>query len=308
MGGSIWIESELGEGATFKFTIRVRRGRDEGYRYLPADVNWSNVRLLAVDDAEDTREYFLQTAKRLGVHCETVADGEEALGITAREGSYDIYFVDWKIPDMDGIELARRLKSRFGDSARIVIISAVDWSEIEEDALEAGVDRFLQKPLSTSNIADCLNEFFAPSVSQRMEADLANLPDFSRYRMLLAEDIEVNREIVMALLEPTGLVIECAENGVEALEKFSEEPSRYDFIFMDMQMPEMDGCETTRRIRALDAREAQTVPIVAMTANVFREDIENCLVAGMNDHVGKPLDLAEVIATLRKWLATADRP
>jgi CheY-like chemotaxis protein len=124
---------------------------------------------------------------------------------------------------------------------------------------------------------------------------------FKGRRVLLAEDVEINREIVLALLEPTGLEIDCAENGKEAVRMFSENPGFYDMIFMDLQMPEMDGFEATRRIRSFDHPKAQQIPIVAMTANVFREDVEKCLEAGMNDHVGKPLDMEEVLSKLRKF-------
>jgi signal transduction histidine kinase/CheY-like chemotaxis protein len=302
MGGAIWIESELGRGSTFRFTFKARRGKNEEYNYLPTDVNWNNVRILAVDDAEETRDYFNQTAARFGVTCTTAGNGEEALASIARTGGYDVYFIDWKMPDMDGIELTRRIKSQFGDKAMVIMTSSADWSEIEDEALRAGVGRFVQKPLSISSIADCLNELFAASAIQQAELDARQLPDFSAYRILLAEDVEVNCEIVLALLEPTGLEMDCVGNGKEALEMFSAHPTRYNLIFMDVQMPEMDGIEATRKIRALDIPQAQTVPIVAMTANVFREDVENCLKAGMNGHVGKPLDLPEVVAALRKWL------
>jgi CheY-like chemotaxis protein len=310
MGGDIWIESELGKGATFTFTIKVRRGKGEEYNYLPPDINWENVNVLAVDDAEETREYFGQIAERFGISCDTAADGDEALALMARQATrqraYDVYFVDWRLPNMDGIELTRRIKARAKGNGRgepmVVMISAVEWAEIEREALLAGVDRFVQKPLSLSNIADCLNGLFAASAIRQAEIEAETVDDLSAYRVLIAEDVEVNKEVVLALLEPTGLVMECVENGVEALERFRAEPARYDLIFMDVQMPEMDGYEATRSIRALDVAEAQTIPIVAMTANVFREDVENCLAAGMNDHVGKPLDLPEVIAVLRKWL------
>jgi signal transduction histidine kinase/DNA-binding response OmpR family regulator len=302
MGGRVWIESELGKGSTFSFTLKARQGKDKDYNYLPAGVDWTNVRILAVDDAEETREYFLQTATKLGIACDTASDGGEALASIACAGGYDIYFIDWKMPDMDGIELSRRVRSQFGPEPVIVITSSAEWSEISEEALGAGVSRFIRKPLSMSSIADCLNELFDFSATQQPGLAADEFPDFSSHRILLAEDIEVNREIVLALLEPTGLQIDCAVDGREALERFCEDPARYDLIFMDVQMPEMDGCETTQKIRALDDPHAQSIPIVAMTANVFREDVENCLTAGMNDHIGKPLDLPGVVAILRKWL------
>jgi signal transduction histidine kinase len=302
MSGRIWLESELGKGSTFSFTLKARQGKDKDYSYLPVGVDWANVRILAVDDAEETREYFHQTATKLGIACNAASDGEEALASIARTGGYDIYFIDWKMPDMDGIELSRRIRSQFGSEPIIVITSSAEWSEIREEALGAGVSRFIQKPLSMSSIADCLNELFDFSAIQQPELVTDEFPDFSSHRILLAEDIEVNREIVLALLEPTGIQIDCAVDGKEALERFCEDPARYDLIFMDIQMPEMDGCETTQKIRAMSDPHAQSIPIVAMTANVFREDVESCLAAGMNDHIGKPLDLPGVVAILRKWL------
>jgi signal transduction histidine kinase/CheY-like chemotaxis protein len=307
MGGDIWIESQLGEGATFLFTIKVRRGRDEEHNYLPADVSWNNVRVLTVDDAEETRDYFGQVAERFGISCDTAASGEEALAKLAQTGNYDVCFVDWRLPGIDGMEVTQRIKTQSDGRAMVVMISSAEWHDIEVEALRAGVDRFVQKPLSLSSIADCLNGLFAASAIRQSEIATEDLNDLSEYRILIAEDVEVNREVVLALLEPTGLMMECSENGLEALERFREEPARYDLIFMDVQMPEMDGYEATRMIRALDIPEAKAIPIVAMTANVFREDVENCLSAGMDDHVGKPLDLSEVISILRKWLPVKER-
>ena len=200
---------------------------------------------------------------------------------------------------------------------------------IADEAKAAGVDKFLPKPLFPSAIADCINECLGVGGQPIPDDNQAKTNDFSGYRVLLAEDVEINREIVLALLEPTKLAIDCAENGTEALRLFSENPGSYDMIFMDVQMPEMDGYEATRKIREVEkeraalefAKETDTgfgengtrrslrrqVPIIAMTANVFREDIEHCLEAGMNDHIGKPLDLDEVLAKLGKHLGTTLR-
>jgi CheY-like chemotaxis protein len=152
-----------------------------------------------------------------------------------------------------------------------------------------------------SDIVDCLNRCLGVN-QDAVDRSRGRGEDFSGCRILLAEDVEINREIVLALLEPTLLEIDCAENGEEALQKFSEHPDRYHMILMDVQMPKMDGYEATRRIRASQTPRAATVPIVAMTANVFREDIEKCLAAGMNDHVGKPLDFEEVLEKLQQWM------
>jgi signal transduction histidine kinase/CheY-like chemotaxis protein len=305
MGGRIWIESELGKGSTFAFTVRLKRGAEEYRSFLDPGVNWGNVRVLAVDDSPDILEYFGEIAGRLGVACDLALSGEEACARIGRDGPYDIYFVDWRMPGIDGIELSRRLKGQGTDHASVVIMmSAAEWNTIEREAREAGVDKFIPKPLFVSAIADCINEALCAGA---MTAAEERRPEeekgcFEGRRILLAEDVEINREIVLTLLEPTALSIDCAENGAEAVRLFSENPGRYGMIFMDVQMPEMDGCEATRRIRALGVPGAKEIPIVAMTANVFREDVEKCLEAGMNDHVGKPLNFEEVMARLRKYL------
>jgi CheY-like chemotaxis protein len=182
------------------------------------------------------------------------------------------------------------------------MITAAEWTTIENEARQAGIDKFLSKPLFPSHIADIINE--ALGINQKdIEEAQVNIDNlFNGYSILLVEDVEINREIVKVLLEPTGIEIDCAENGKEAVRMFSRSPEEYDMIFMDVQMPEMDGYEATQRIRALNIPTAKTVPIVAMTANVFREDVERCLEVGMNSHVGKPLDFDEVLDRLRNFL------
>ncbi|MDR2089825.1 MAG: response regulator, partial [Clostridiales Family XIII bacterium] len=240
---------------------------------------------------------------RFDIFCDTASGGEEAVARLAENGAYDIYFIDWDMPNMNGIELTRRIKERGARNSVVTMISATEWDVIEAEAKEAGVDRFLQKPLFPSAIADCINECIGVDNSVAAEnAQDGETDSFAGHRILLAEDVEINREIVLALLEPTALAVDCAENGAAAVEMFKARPEAYDMIVMDVQMPEMDGYEATRRIRAADVPQAKEIPIVAMTANVFREDIERCLEAGMDDHVGKPLDLGEVLIRLRKYL------
>jgi signal transduction histidine kinase/DNA-binding response OmpR family regulator len=304
MDGRIWIESELGKGSVFAFTVRMKRGESESREsLLNPGVNWNNIRVLAVDDDNYIREYFQTIAERLKIFCDTAANGEEALSLVKKNGAYDIYFVDWKMPGMDGIEAARRIKK--GDKGRsvIIMISAADLIAVEPEAKSAGVDKFLAKPLFPSGIVDCLNECLG--VDSAIMADNSRTGEsdnFSGHWMLLAEDVEINREIVLTLLEPTGLSIDCAANGSQAVEMFKAAPEKYGMIFMDVQMPEMDGYEATRQIRATGIPRAAKIPIVAMTANVFREDIEKCLACGMNDHLGKPLDMDDVMQRLRKYM------
>jgi CheY-like chemotaxis protein len=223
----------------------------------------------------------------------------------AKKGAYDIYFIDWMMPGMDGIELARRIKEQSEAKSAMILISSTEWDAVQKEAKAAGVDKFLHKPLFPSTIVDLINEYLGvivPTGENRARETVS----IAGRRILLAEDVDINREIVRTLLEPTDLEIICAVNGEEAVRLFTQGPQNFDMIFMDVQMPIMDGFEATRRIRALtDIPSAKTIPIVAMTANVFREDVEKCIQAGMNDHVGKPIDLAEILDILREYIPPA---
>ncbi|MDR0710094.1 MAG: response regulator [Spirochaetaceae bacterium] len=316
MGGDIRIESELGKGASFIFTVQLKEGEQKAGSLLKEGVNWNTMRILAVDDAPEILEHFEIIARQLGVNCDLASGGEEATALIRQNGPYDIYFVDWKMPGMDGMEFTRRIKAGNADKSVIIMISATEWSLIADDAKTAGVDKFLPKPLFPSSIAECLNECLGtdtPPVSRDERPD-DGMDRFEGYRIILAEDVEINREIVLALLEPAALTIDCAENGEEAVSMFCAAPEKYDMIFMDLQMPKMDGYEATRLIRAfekerrkkmateLPRKTPKEIPIIAMTANVFREDIEKCLQTGMDDHIGKPLDLNDVLQKLRAYL------
>ncbi len=304
-GGRIWVESDEGVGARFIFTIRAPRGQYEP----PGPSVWSaggrSVSILAVDDEEDVRCYFQSLAERLGLACRTAASGEEACAMMAESGPPDIAFVDMHMPDMDGLALTRHIKAHYGSDTVVVMISATDWSSLDSEARQSGVDRFLSKPLFSSAIVDCLNACFGalkePTHLPGEEPGEEGL--FAGRRILLAEDVDINREILMALLEHTGIQIDCAADGREAVRLFADAPGRFEAIFMDINMPEMDGFEAARLIRAMARPDAETIPIIAMTANVFREDIDRCLAAGMNDHVGKPLDIDDVIAKLKHYLS-----
>jgi CheY-like chemotaxis protein len=346
MGGTIWIDSEPGKGSTFTFTVQARRGAEKEPDSLSLSVDWNSIRILAVDDTPDVLMYFNEIMRGFGLSCDTANSGEEAIRLVERNGAYHIYFVDWKMPGMDGIQLVRELKVRSPVNTIVIMISAFEWTVIAEEAKKAGVDKFLSKPLFQSSIVDVINECLG--LGRKQIEETANIDKlFAGQHILLAEDVEINREVVLALLEPTQAEIDCAENGREAVRMFSEAPDKYDIIFMDVQMPEMDGYEATRCIRSIEAERAQKandtsffiqkeqeflketngtsfsvqkqqeflketpklllerpkgVPIIAMTANVFREDIEKCLEAGMDDHIGKPLDFKDLIKKLRFYL------
>ena len=303
MGGTIWIESELGRGAKFIFTIKVRRGSKNPRTMLTPGINWANVKILAVDDEAETRSYLQDIFAQFGLQCDVAADGYEACRMIEEQGTYDIYFIDWFMPGMDGIELTKRIKdnTRYRQSI-VIMITAMDWERIREEALNAGVDRCLVKPLLSSMLIDCVNDCFGMDDAKKFEPDNDATGEFAGKKLLISEDVEINREIIMALLKDTGLVFDCAENGKEALDRIEADSDKYDIVFMDMQMPEMDGLEATRRIRALPGHKRENLPIIAMTANVFSSDIEQCLDAGMDDHLGKPLDIDKVLEKLRMYL------
>ncbi|MGI6152601.1 MAG: response regulator [Christensenellaceae bacterium] len=304
MGGKIWVESELGEGSRFIFTFEAKRG-SEARPALPA-LDWKNMQILAVDDEAATHAFFKKLSDAAGFTCRTAANGNEALRMVNQSKPYDIVFVDGHIPGMDGLEFARQVKSRAAQSRVVFMATALERAKLETGAKEAGADGYISKPLFSFQVIDAITNQMASKAVVLPEAGAEeNTAEPSRHvkkHVLLAEDIEINREIVLAMLEDTGLIVECAENGVQAVEMFDAFPDRYDIVFMDIHMPDMDGYEATRKIRAMPYEWAKKVPIVAMTANVFKEDVERCLAAGMNDHIGKPIDMDVFFTKLDYYL------
>jgi CheY-like chemotaxis protein len=306
MGGHIWVESELGKGSTFAFTVRLQRGTCASPEAFASGIDWSNGSALAVDDDPAVLLFLKEVINRCGVACDTALNAEDALALVDKNQHYNIFFLDWQLPGMDGIALAKMIrfkKPEVGDTV-IIMISAANLSEIKKHGEIAEIDKYLPKPLFSSDIFNTLTEVLG--VEQQTTDD--EPPDdiagcLAGRNILLAEDVYINREIVETLLEPTLVTIDCAENGEEAVRMFSEAPEKYDVIFMDVQMPIMDGCEATRRIREFHTPRAQSVPIIAMTANVFKDDIEKCRLAGMNDHLGKPLNFDDVLEKLKNYMS-----
>ncbi len=305
MGGEIWYDSVPGEGSVFSFTVKARRGEEAqtglGYQFM----NWGNIRIMAVDDEPDVLEYFTEILSGSGANCDVAISAKEAMSLIERKGAYNIYFIDLKMPEVDGIELTRQIRDqeKTPGSSIVIMISSADLSPIEQEAKRAGVNKFLLKPLFPSSINDVIRECIG-MVNDRFEEDV--IPDvngiFQDRWILLAEDMEINREIVQSLLEETEVNIDCATNGMEAVRMFMKSPDKYDMIFMDIQMPEMDGLEAARQIRALNIPEAKTIPIVAMTANVFKEDIESSIAAGMDGHLGKPTEFRDILEVTCRYL------
>ncbi|MDR2157238.1 MAG: response regulator, partial [Clostridiales Family XIII bacterium] len=312
MGGRIWIESEPGKGSMFAFTVQLQIGSDEDAGFLDPSLNGKNLRILAVDADPDMRACFTEIASEIGVVCDIASDAKEALSFLGGGARYDVCFIGrtaadaQTAADKDALQLSRRIKDCGGADFTVLIASPEEWDETADEAKKAGVDRFLSNPLFPSAVADCINARFGAGDLAAGKSASQTSDEFKGYRILLAEDMAINREIVQSLLEPAGLAIDCAENGEEAVRMFGDDPKRYDMIFMDVQMPIMDGYEATRRIRALDVPRAANVPIIAMTANVFREDIDRAKAAGMDGHIGKPIDVNKLKETLRACFAQTD--
>jgi|GEM_PF-1454627 len=302
MGGDINVESEPGQGAKFTATVSLQYNAGAQPSAADAEESWKNLRILVADDDIEIREFFNAFATRRGIACTTVTSGSEALAALEHGGAFDVCFLNWSLFEQDGIIFAQNARAKTTSNTIVITHTAREWQVLESEARTVGIEKFLLKPLFPSAVADMINMCmgFGGAVEQEDTDDYAD--DFSNHTILLAEDIEINREIVLALLEPTCIHIDCAENGVQAITRFKAAPEKYSLIFMDIQMPEMDGFEATLSIRALNVPQAKTVPIIAMTANVFREDIDKCMESGMNGHVGKPLDFDEVIGQLRKHL------
>ena len=298
MGGSIELDSAPGEGTEFRVTLDLEKAElSEEEMVLP---NWN---MLVVDDNQQLCDSAVTALRSIGVNAEYTLDGESALNLVLERRvqgkNYHIILMDWKLPGIDGLETARRIRTSLGDDVPILLISAYDWSEIEEDATQAGITGFISKPLFKSTLYHGLRAFADPAAGPLAPAETF---DLTGRRVLLAEDNELNWEIAHDLLEELGLELDWAENGQIAVERFQgSAPGYYDAVLMDIRMPVMNGYEATRAIRALDRADAG-LPIIAMTADAFAEDVKRCLDAGMNAHIAKPIDVREVARLLEKFL------
>ncbi|MDR1397608.1 MAG: response regulator [Desulfarculales bacterium] len=305
MHGRIWVESEFNKGSSFIFEINAQKGAEP--LPDPSAVNWQDIHILAVDGAPEILELFRNILEPYKISCETALGGQEALRIIEGGGKpFDVIFVDWRMPGMDGIELTLKIMSQTKTKPSVVLITAADWHSIEGKARAAGISHFLPKPLFPSALVDCITECITHRKQEQQPAAVnqisANDGIFAGKNILLAEDVDINRQITMLLLRRTGIKMDFAVDGADALDKFTANPTAYNLILMDVHMPNMDGYEATRCIRSSGLPMAEAIPIIAITANVFREDIERCLAAGMNGHLGKPINPAEMIEILKRYL------
>ena len=309
MEGSIGVRSAPGDGSTFTVDVRLPQASDDPlpnpYGRKPEEIS-----ILVADDDARTREALARIAERYGLRADEAEDCARAVGraTAARDAGapYDIVFLSQRLPDADGVAAARALDGLVAPCALTMIAPFSSWNDIDARARDAGVRRFVTRPLFPSAVIGAVSEALGEATQDggapQAQPDVA--PDFSHLHILLAEDLDINREIFRALLEPTGAQIDTAENGREAVDMFAADPGRYDLLVLDMQMPEMGGCEAAQAIRAMGTPAARAVPMIAMTANVFREDIAKCIASGMNDHIGKPVDDKKLIDKIRLFCGT----
>lgn len=306
MDGDIQVSSALGQGSRFTVTIHLKLQKDssdqpEELRDLP---------VLVVDDEENVCESTCIMLDYIGMRGEWCLTGQEAVAKALerhrRDEDYFAVILDWKMPGMDGIATAREIRRQVGPDIPIIFLTAYEWSEIEQEARAAGVDRFLAKPLFKSRLLNSFKEILKREEAEpepELEPVFSKKADFKGSRILLVEDNELNAEIACELLGMTSARIDWARDGREAVEMVERsEEDYYDMVFMDIQMPVMDGYKATAAIRSLNRRDAASLPIIAMTANAFTEDISYASGAGMNGHISKPVDIREVERTMERYL------
>lgn len=297
--GTIELESELEKGSKFHVTLDLKRAETGDEMVLP---EWN---VLVVDDNEQLCTSAVSNLKELGVHADWTLDGRKAIQMIeerhSKNDDYHFVLIDWKMPNMDGLQTVQEIQKRVGKGIPVFLISAYDWSDIEDDARAAEIEGFISKPLFKSTLYSRLVQYVDGDIHIPQEKE-RNEADFTGKRILLAEDVDINWEIANEILKSFGLEIDRAVNGKECVEKFEgTENGFYDAVLMDLRMPVMDGYEATKAIRELE-RPDSNLPIIAMTANAFASDVQQCLDCGMNAHVAKPIDVKELVRVLHKFL------
>ena len=303
MNGSIDVKSEEGVGTEFivSFTFRLNADKRE-----PKDIpELKNCRALVVDDDFNTCDSVSYMLQQIGMRAEWTLSGKEAVLRTRqaamRGDEYSVYVIDWLLPDMNGIEVTRRIRKEMGDEVPVIVLTAYDWSDIEEEAKEAGVTAFCSKPLFLSELRSCLCSIVTVEEEEEDQKLQQERTGMYTGRILLAEDNELNQEIAVAILSDAGFTTDVAENGQVALDMLKgSEPGYYQLVLMDVQMPVMNGYEAVKEIRNLENKKLASIPILAMTANAFEEDKQEALRCGMNGHIAKPIDTENLFKVLER--------
>ncbi len=304
MNGTISVESEVGKGSTF--TVALTLKLQDVAKNAEQLEGLKGLRAMVVDDDFNVCDSVSKMLKQIGMRAEWTTSGREAAyraKMAYEEGdSYHTYIIDWQMPELSGVETARKIRSVVGNDAPIIILTAYDWTDIEEEARNAGVTAFCAKPLFMSDLKSAL--LAANNLTDREEEAASwTLADFGGKRILLVEDIELNREIAEVILTESGFLVESAPDGTDAVAMMEKAPENYyDAILMDVQMPIMNGYEATRTIRNLPRKDVRDLPIIAMTANALEEDKEAALKNGMSAHIAKPLDMDIFMAVLREFI------
>ncbi len=299
MNGHIEVSSKKGEGTTFVVAVTLGEADHPSSDLQEGELDPSKVSVLVIDDDPIALEHASIVLGQVGVNCEKANSGKEALEMVrirhGRREDYDLILVDWKMPEMDGIETTRKIRAVVGNETPIIILTSYNWDDVEAEALNAGVDTFVPKPLFASDVMDEFNDAFKKKASCQEE----HRADLKGRRILLAEDVQVNAEIMVMLLSMREIETDVAENGRIAVDKYTGHPAGYyDAILMDMRMPEMDGLEATRAIRTSGREDADSIPIIALTANAFDEDVQRSMQAGLNAHLSKPVETDALFDTL----------
>ncbi len=305
MNGEIKVDSEKGKGTTFTVTVTLMNSDRKIESEQEGELRPQDLTVLIIDDDDVASEHAKLVMDSIGIKSEEAHSGEEAVEMVrvreARQEPYNMILVDWKMPEMDGIETTKKIREVTGNDSVIIILTAYNWDDVFDDAKTAGVDSFLAKPLFASSV---LEEFKSVlRKKNQAEKKRKQRKELNGRKILLAEDMMVNAEIMKELLKMRGMETDHAENGRICVDMFQEEPEGYyDAILMDMRMPEMDGLEATRAIRALDRSDAKTIPIIALTANAFDEDVQKSLQAGLNAHLSKPVEPDSLFRTLESLI------
>ena len=305
MNGNIEVQSEKGKGTTFIVTVTLMDSAYSESDPEDHDMNLGELSVLVIDDDPVACEHAKLVLGKAGIACETVLSGKEAIELVrlrqARQQPFDLLLIDLKMPEMDGVETAREIRKIVGHETPIIIITAYKWDDVLKEAESAGVDSFIAKPLFADNVIEEFRSAYRKKDPAGRKAD--HKAELKGRNILLAEDVPINAEIVKMVLAMREINVDHAENGKTALEKFSaSEVGHYDAVLMDVRMPEMDGLEAAAKIRALERADAKTVPIIAMTANAFDEDVQRSLQAGMNAHLSKPIDNDILFGTLESLI------